>query len=406
MKLLPNRLSVFVALLAAFTLPLSATIVRLDASLDAAQETPSSSSPAVGSATMWYDTENNTFSLNVNVEGFANTISGSHVHEAPAGSAGGVVTGLGDESAYTRDGDKRTATFTDLSYGGDPATLLSGGAYINLHSAEYPAGEIRGQFKARPVALWAHLTPEQETHAVTSSAYGAAQMWFDPDSGKFELILFVYNFTNTLTNSHIHEAAFGVAGGVVNGLGPAASYNRNGNTYSQVWSDVDYAGDAVALLNGGAYINVHSDVYGAGEIRGQLWVSPPGSGSRLSNVSSRGMVGTGDASLVVGFVIEGSEPLQVIVTGRGPVLTEFGVSGALADPVLHVYDRWGNQIFWNDNKADATYLEHITDSGFLPTLDAEATGILLLPPGPHTMTVNGADGSTGIALAEAFRVSN
>ncbi len=401
-----SRLVAIAAFAVTITQPLSAAVVRLDATLNAAQETTASTSPAFGTATMWYDTATNTFTLDVDVKAFANTISGSHVHEAPVGEAGGVVTGLGDESAYTRDGNKRTATFTDLTYGGDPATLLGGGAYINLHSAEYPGGEIRGQFTARPLMLWAHLTPEQETAEVTSNAYGAAQMWFAPDTGKFQLILFVYNFTNTLANSHIHEAAFGVAGGVVNGLGAASAYNRNGNTYSQVWSDVDYAGDPVALLNGGAYINVHSDVYGPGEIRGQLWVSAPSTGSRLANVSSRGMAGSGDDSLVVGFVIEGTEPLQVIVTGRGPVLTEFGVAGALADPVLYVHDHAGNQLYWNDNKADASYLEPITDSGFLPTLDAEAVGILLLPPGPHTMTLQGAAGSTGIGLAEAYHIAD
>ncbi|MCF3648310.1 CHRD domain-containing protein [Synoicihabitans lomoniglobus] len=394
-------------LTAIITLPATAARIRLSANLDAAQETPASASTATGMAEMWYDTATNTFNLTVNVTGMANLVTGSHLHEAPAGSSGGVVTGLGAETVYTRNGDDLSASFSGLSYGGDPATLLAGGAYVNIHSAIFPGGEIRGQLWADPVQLWAKLSPEQETATVESDAYGAAQMTLYPVTGKFELIVFAYNFTNTFAASHIHEGAVGTNGGVVNGLGGAADYNQNGNTYSQVWNDVDYAGDMMTLLNGGAYINIHSDVHAGGEIRGQLWASEAGrTASHLSNVSSRGAVGAGDASLVVGFVIEGTEPLTVIVTGRGPVLTEFGVVGALADPVLYVHDRWGNQIFWNDNAADTTYLQPITESGFAPTVAAEAAAILLLPPGPHTMTVKGAGDTTGIALAEAFQQNN
>lgn len=389
-----------------FSLTSSAAIIRLNATIDAAQETTTSSSTATGTAQMWYDTAANTFTLKVWVNGMANTISASHVHEGAAGASGGVASGLGDETAYTRSGDDLTATFTDLAYGGDAATLLSGGAYINIHSAAFPAGEIRGQLIAENVKLWAKLTPEQETHGVTSDAYGAASMDINPNTGEFQLILFNYNFTNTLAASHIHEAAAGANGGVVNSLGGAADYNKNGDTYSQVWNGVSYSGDIAKLLDGGAYINVHSDAFGAGEIRGQLWVSEPTTGSRLSNVSCRGAVGTGEDSLVAGFVVEGTEPLTVILTGRGPVLAEFGITGALADPVLAVHDRWGNQIFWNDNNADTPYLQPITDSGFAPTLPAEAAAILLLPPGPHTMTITGAGGSTGIAIAEAYQQNN
>lgn len=400
------RKGIVVLATAVLALPASAAIVRLNATIDAAQETTTSTSTATGTAQMWYDTAANTFTLSVSVNGMANTISASHVHEAAAGAAGGVASGLGDETAYTRSGNDLTARFTDVAYGGTAATLLSGGAYINIHSAAFPGGEIRGQLIAENVNLWAKLSPEQETHGVTSDAYGVATMDINPNTGKFQLIVFNYNFTNTLTASHIHEGAAGANGGVVNGLGGAADYNNNGNTYSQVWNDVTYSGDIATLLNGGSYINVHSDEFGAGEIRGQLWVSDPATGSRLSNVSCRGAVGAGEDSLVAGFVVDGTEPLTVVLTGRGPILDEFGITGFLADPVLTVHDRWGNQIFWNDNNADTHYLEPISQSGFAPSLPAEAAAILILPPGPHTMTITGAGGSTGIAIAEAFHLNN
>ena len=395
-----------ILLAAVSSLPASAAVLRFTATLSAAQEVPATTSTATGTATMWYDTVANTFTLDVKVQGMANTVSNSHIHEGAAGVSGGVVTGLGTESVYTRSGDNLTGSFSGLTYGGTPTTLLSGGAYINLHSSTFPGGEIRGQLWADNVELWAHLTPGQEPGSVTSGAYGAAQLTLNPTTNKYDLILFIYNFTNTLANSHIHEAPAGTNGGVKNGLGAADIYNKVGNTYSQVWDDVAYAGDVLKLLNGGAYINVHSNVYPGGEIRGQLWVSLPATGSRLSNVSARGAVGAGDASLVTGLVVDGIEPVVVLVTARGPVLTQFGVAGALADPVLAVHDRWGNQIYWNDNLADATYPAPIASSGFAPTVTGEAAAMLLLPPGPHTITVTGVNGTTGIALAEAFQLTN
>lgn len=401
-----HRFGLIALLSAVALLPAQAARLRLTANLDAAQETPASTSTATGTATMWVETNTGTFDLEISVTGMSNAVTGSHVHEAAVGVAGGVVTGLGAESAYARSGNNLTATFTGLTYGGDVATLISGGAYLNLHSAAFPGGEIRGQLWADPINLWANLTPGQEVGTVESAAYGAATMEFNPTTGKFQLVVFVYNFTNTFANSHIHEAPTGVAGGVVNGLGAASAYNVQGTTYSQVWSDVDYAGNMENLLSGGAYVNVHSNVYPGGELRGQLWISQRPAGSSLVNVSTRGMVGTGDAALVTGFVVAGQEPLQILVTARGPILTGYGVTNALADPQLAVYDRWGTQLVWNDNVADNPYAEHINMMSFAPTEATEAAAVLLLPPGTYTSTVWGVDGSTGIALSEAFQTEN
>ncbi len=64
---------------------------------------------------------------------------------------------------------------------------------------------------------------------------------------------------------------------------------------------------------------------------------------RIGNLASRGLAGSGDRTLTVGFVVGGAVPERVLVRGIGPALTAFGVGGALGDPRLEVF-RDGNAL--------------------------------------------------------------
>ncbi|MEX2211127.1 MAG: CHRD domain-containing protein [Gaiellaceae bacterium] len=64
----------------------------------------------------------------------------AHIHMAPKGTAGDVIVAL---CGPCKNGQKGTATV-------DVATvdaLLTGNAYVNVHTAANPDGEIRGQIK-------------------------------------------------------------------------------------------------------------------------------------------------------------------------------------------------------------------------------------------------------------------
>lgn len=396
------------ALLLALLLPVVSVrgaIVRFTATLDAAQEGGASTSTATGSAIALYDTATNTIDLVVTASNFTNTVSNSHIHEGALGVSGPVVVGLGAEAVYTRTGANLSGSFQNLAYAGTPATLLTGGAYVNLHSAAFPGGEIRGQLVPDPVKFTAILSGDQEVPARTTSAYGAAQATYNTVTNTITTLVCVYNFTNTLTDSHIHEAPAGTNGGVRTAFGGAANYQQSGTTYVQLFSDRAYSGTALLFLGDGAYVNVHSNVYGGGEIRGQLRASSALTQSRLINVSARGQVGTGDGALIAGLVVTGSEPLRVLVRARGPVLTGFGVAGALADPVISVHDRNGVRLVLNDDVGTGLLSSLITGSGFAPSMPAEAAAILLLPPGNYTGVMSGAGASTGVGLVEAFELS-
>lgn len=194
----------------AFGPVLRSQVVELRATLSPTQEVPASTSPASGSAIMLYDVGANSFDLIVSIRDMANPATASHIHEAPAGTNGPVVTNLGGEAVYTRSGNALTATFRGIRHGGDKLKLLQGGAYFNIHSAQFPGGEIRGQLAARPVRLVANLDVAQEQAAFpavnlsTAINRGASVMLYDPVANTISIRTSIYNYNSIFTNSHIH----------------------------------------------------------------------------------------------------------------------------------------------------------------------------------------------------------
>lgn len=385
-----------------------AQVIQLRASLTGAQETPPNSSPATGTAIMLYDIGTNTFDLVVSISNFANTIADSHIHEGAVGVAGGVVNAIGGEAVYTRSGTTLTATFHSITYNGDKLKLLQGGAYYNLHSAQFPAGEIRGQLIAQPKRLTAKIdvAQEQATNPTTiiSSAKGGAVMLYDPVANRISLRLSLYNFQNTFTNSHFHEAAPGVSGSVVTALGgpTVAGYTNGGGGFYNGSFDIPYTGDPIKLLTGGAYLNFHSNVYPGGEIRGQVAASDEVPASRVINLSARGQVGSGNQVLIEGFVVLGPEPVRVLVTAKGPSLSAFGVTGALTDPALAIYDSAGKQIAANNDVGTITAGTELASIPGVPNNPLESALVVVLPPGNYCAIVSGNNGATGIGLVEVY----
>ncbi len=133
-------------------------------------------------------------------------------------------------------------------------------------------------------------------------------------------------------------------------------------------------------------------------------VQPP---SQSQNISTRANVGTGDNVLIGGIIITGTETKQVVLRGIGPSLSSV-VSGALADPVLELYDVDGMLIATNDNWMDNSAEDQmiLTDNNLAPTEDTESALVANLDPGAYTAIVRGAGDTTGVGLVEAYDLDN
>jgi len=134
-----------------------------------------------------------------------------------------------------------------------------------------------------------------------------------------------------------------------------------------------------------------------------------GSGT-MTNQSSRGFVGDGQEVLITGFVVEGTAPRQVLVRGAGPALTDLGVTTAIADPTLAIFDQESGEIAENDNWSDNSNASEIkttaVEVGAFPFADgsADAAILMTLEPGPYTTRISGVSGGTGTTLVEVYLV--
>ncbi len=141
---------------------------------------------------------------------------------------------------------------------------------------------------------------------------------------------------------------------------------------------------------------------------------------QLINISTRGMVGTGDDALIGGFVVSGNESKKVLIRAVGPGLSTYGVNGVLSDPIVTVYkdgaviatnDNWGTQtatgsVVSSKTAADITAADTASGAFPLASGSADAALVLTLQPGNYTVIVSGASNGTGNALMEVYEVSN
>jgi hypothetical protein len=134
----------------------------------------------------------------------------------------------------------------------------------------------------------------------------------------------------------------------------------------------------------------------------ELYDLSPLSNSKLVNMSTRGSVGTLDNVLINGFIVGDVDSATVVVRALGPSLTSFGVSGVLSDPVLTIYDSTGSAIATNDNWQDNVNAIDVQRNGLAPPNPSESALVLHLPAGAYTAIVSGANGGTGIGLAEVY----
>ena len=125
--------------------------------------------------------------------------------------------------------------------------------------------------------------------------------------------------------------------------------------------------------------------------------------SKLANISTRGLVQTGDNVLIAGVIVVGQTSQKVIVRAIGPSLS---VPGKMADPTLELHDSNGALLEANDNWGDSTNRQAIIDSGIPPSDPLESAIVRILPANnsAYTAIVRGVNNTTGIAVIEVYQL--
>lgn len=122
--------------------------------------------------------------------------------------------------------------------------------------------------------------------------------------------------------------------------------------------------------------------------------------SKPANISTRGLVQTGDNVLIGGLIVLGQNSLRIIVRAIGPSLP---VPGALGDPTLSLHDGNGALIAFNDNWRSDQEAEIIA-TGIPPGNNFESAIVTTLPAngGFYTAIVRGNNGGSGVGLVEVY----
>lgn len=129
--------------------------------------------------------------------------------------------------------------------------------------------------------------------------------------------------------------------------------------------------------------------------------------TKLANISVRGAITTDP--LTPGFVITGTVSQQVLIRAAGPALADFGVTGALATPVIKLF-RGQTQVAENTGWGSADNASIISSTaaavGAFPFASGSADSALLvqLEPGAYTAQISGAGGATGEVVIEVYGV--
>jgi len=149
-------------------------------------------------------------------------------------------------------------------------------------------------------------------------------------------------------------------------------------------------------------------------------IDPAAETQRFTNLSARAPV-TGDSHVLVGgLVIGGADNQRILIRAPGPSLLTAGVSDALANPTIAVYDSTNTLIATNDDWALQTLLNSAYQPAALADLVAAQTSagaftfadksldaalLLTLPRGLYTVVVTSADKvSAGTTMIEIYQM--
>jgi hypothetical protein len=223
----------------------------------------------IGSANLALVGDQLTF--NITYDGLSSPAVAAHIH-GPAGVDGsaGPIVDLAPYNGGSWGSSGMVAGTTQLT-ADQLAWVADGLTYVNFHTTNHPAGEIRGQLvpQATAVPLSVFLTglAERPT-ALTNSGFGTGLFSLEGDRLVFNLQY--GGLSGPAVGAHIHGPAntTGNADVLINlqpyAVGPLGASGRFSG------SIILTPAQRNALVGGATYVNIHTEQNRGGEIRGQI----------------------------------------------------------------------------------------------------------------------------------------
>lgn len=175
---------------------------------------------------------------------------------------------------------------------------------------------------------------------------------------------------------------------------------------------LDASGADAAILTILAPGNYTAQVSGASGAAGIALIevydlSTTAAGQKMLNIATRASAGSGDNTLIAGFVVPAGASKRILVRAVGPGLTPFGVTGVLAQPVLQLQSG-STVVAQNANWTTSADRDAITagssQSGAFALSAGDSALIATIAPGNYTVLVTGVGATSGIALVEVYEL--
>jgi hypothetical protein len=247
--------------------------LAFDMRLDGAQETPPTASFATGLGIMTTNGTMDTLWYDIIFDSLTATPTAAHFHTGAEGAPGPVVIDL----TSSISGNRISGFLTDPAIPADFINnALMGNVYVNIHNANYPNGEIRGQVDRYAREGFTYMiNGTQETPPNASPATGSGFLSLDRELENVHFEAIVNGLSDTLIDAHLHRAPSGLPGPVIFPLNQliATPFNDTVAVYGD-WTDDDNppfdTATVAALFANEVYINFHTQQYPNGEVRGQV----------------------------------------------------------------------------------------------------------------------------------------
>jgi hypothetical protein len=193
--------------------------------------------------------------------------TGTHIHgPSAAATSASVMINLLPQAVGTPGTNGLFIVHTSLT-AAQKAILLDGRAYVNVHSTNFPSGEIRGHLA--PTLYKANLSGQAERPTPVRTP-GRGHGLLTLVRGQLGYNVAYSGLVANANNAHIHGPAnqqtaatvmIGLNNSFLGGQLPA------GNLMGATPLTAD---QRAALVDGLTYINIHTATNSSGEIRGQI----------------------------------------------------------------------------------------------------------------------------------------
>jgi hypothetical protein len=247
-------------------------------SLNGASERPAVQSVGTGDAQIVINGAGTAITYTVRYVNLSGPVVAAHIHFGSVDVSGPIMLPLkvGDSPLHG------TLTAADLkstpqasSFNAALNAIRSGNAYVNLHTAANPGGEVRGQLsESRSLEFFGgKLASGNEVPKVSEKGTGTAQLLVDRTNNVIHYFIDYSGLTGQLVAAHIHFGDPSISGPIMIPfkvtdsplVGTLTSADFKVTDQAPTWADA-----LAAIRSGHAYVNLHTAAHPSGEVRANL----------------------------------------------------------------------------------------------------------------------------------------